>query len=63
MATYNSREIGRLLLRLADLLDAEVLRNQAFKYEGHSELQREAMDIRDLANDFYEAKSPIDLNK
>ena len=60
----SSREVGRLLQRLARFIESESMRLEAagFDEEACARIAHDVHEIDALANRFYDAKTMIDLS-
>ncbi|MDQ9170717.1 hypothetical protein Q8A64_09885 [Oxalobacteraceae bacterium R-40] len=63
MGTLHSRIIAEHLSTLASLLESEAIRVNALGLKGSKSIAREAMDVRRMANQLWEADIDIDLER
>lgn len=63
MATLHSRSLAEHLNTFASLLEAEAIRANSLGLKGSKDLAREAMDVRRMANQLWEADTLIALQR
>lgn len=59
MITLHTRGIAEHLCMLASLLEAEAMRANTLGLKGNRDIARQAHEVRQMANQLWEANSPI----
>ena len=63
MTILHSRSLAEHLSTFASLLEAEAIRANALGLKGSKNLSREAMDVRRMANQLWDADTAIALHR